>query len=244
MSVSAHEDLRIVALSIPKSGSFLLYRCIELITGKKAIHSYNGSDFTQWKTGFVMNHEVPYDETIALYKAHNIRGVFIARDPRDIVVSSAFFFKDNLKIPKAVSLSMPDLINDVMQTACVWWDYVVYLGKIPMMADINMFYRSLYAWTEQPFVYATTFEKLVGSRGGGDDAVQLQEIKNIAHHIGVILPDDRAHEIAKALFGRFTFREGKIGAWKEHFSDAHKTTFKQLTGSLLIELGYENNNNW
>jgi hypothetical protein len=41
-----------------------------------------------------------------------------------------------------------------------------------------------------------------------------------------------------------TFRSGKTGGWREHFTDEHKQLFKDVAGDLLIKLGYEKNNNW
>lgn len=44
--------------------------------------------------------------------------------------------------------------------------------------------------------------------------------------------------------GTSTFRKGTIGNWYDQFSDEHKQAFKNVTGDLLIDLGYEPNNNW
>ena len=41
-----------------------------------------------------------------------------------------------------------------------------------------------------------------------------------------------------------TFRSGKTGEWKKHFTDEHKAIFKEIAGDLLVRLGYEKNNNW
>jgi sulfotransferase 6B1 len=41
-----------------------------------------------------------------------------------------------------------------------------------------------------------------------------------------------------------TFRSGKTGEWKKHFTDEHKKIFKEVAGDLLIKLGYEKDNNW
>ena len=40
------------------------------------------------------------------------------------------------------------------------------------------------------------------------------------------------------------FRSGKIGGWKDEFTEQNKNNFKKLTGNFLIEHKYENNNNW
>ena len=41
-----------------------------------------------------------------------------------------------------------------------------------------------------------------------------------------------------------TFRSGKTGEWRKHFTDEHKKIFKDVAGDLLIRLGYEKDNNW
>jgi hypothetical protein len=41
-----------------------------------------------------------------------------------------------------------------------------------------------------------------------------------------------------------TFRSGKTGGWREHFTPAHKALFKDVAGDLLVRLGYERNNDW
>jgi hypothetical protein len=41
-----------------------------------------------------------------------------------------------------------------------------------------------------------------------------------------------------------TFRSGKTGEWKQHFTDEHKRLFKGVAGDLLIKLGFEENNDW
>ena len=41
-----------------------------------------------------------------------------------------------------------------------------------------------------------------------------------------------------------TFRSGKVGGWKDHFSPANKELFKSIAGELLIQLGYENDTRW
>jgi hypothetical protein len=41
-----------------------------------------------------------------------------------------------------------------------------------------------------------------------------------------------------------TFRKGQPGGWREAFTEANKEAFKQTTGDLLIQLGYEANQDW
>ncbi|RMF47162.1 MAG: hypothetical protein D6755_05580, partial [Anaerolineae bacterium] len=41
-----------------------------------------------------------------------------------------------------------------------------------------------------------------------------------------------------------TFRKGKAGGWREHFTPSIKQLFKDVAGDLLIALGYENDYDW
>ena len=41
-----------------------------------------------------------------------------------------------------------------------------------------------------------------------------------------------------------TFRSGKTGEWKKHFTDENKKIFKEVAGDLLVKLGYEKDDNW
>ena len=40
------------------------------------------------------------------------------------------------------------------------------------------------------------------------------------------------------------YRNGKRGDWKNHFTEKHKTVFKEKYGDLLIKLGYETDYDW
>jgi hypothetical protein len=40
------------------------------------------------------------------------------------------------------------------------------------------------------------------------------------------------------------FRKGIAGDWKNVFTEQDKRVFKAAAGDLLVELGYEENNDW
>jgi len=39
-------------------------------------------------------------------------------------------------------------------------------------------------------------------------------------------------------------RSGRLGEWKEIFTENHKYHLQELFGDVLIQLGYETSNNW
>ena len=99
-----------------------------------------------------------------------------------------------------------------------------------------------------PFVYTTTFEKLVGPAGGGSEKIQFQEVKNILNHLNISPTDEEILSLCQEIHGAnpvsWTFRKGVIGAWKKEFTDEHKELFKQKAQNLLEKLGYEEDFDW
>lgn len=88
------------------------------------------------------------------------------------------------------------------------------------------------------------FEDLIDNRDVTLDAM-LDEVEGIDYRI----PTPR--EQALAILGESiqpkksrTFRSGKTGDWREHFTEEHKELFKDVTGDLLVRLGYEKDNDW
>ncbi len=251
-------------VTIPKCGSFLLLKTIQLINGKKERimpkELYLIPDSTM-KTFFdkdviLSSHAIYVDMNINQLNKNNIKTIFIYRDPRDQIVSAAFWIKKNSHWPHA-NWDINSLIDELIICGGSIWGTIFKLATQIPDADlpwlglkgIAEFYNMYLPWRFEPNVYTTTFEKLVGPRGGGNLESQLNEIMAITQHMGMNLDRRQATRIAHSLFGgTLTFREGKIGSYKKHFLERHKIAFKTKhngAGQKLLEyLGYEKDANW
>lgn len=182
--------------------------------------------------------------------------ILIIRDPRDQLVSRTFYMLKHTNLfPGIAHLSFDQLLLGLIgadtQPEQLFPDllnsHLSYQQK-PLskaISHIKKFYEPFLPWQKSVLCYTTTFEKLVGKRGGGSDELQRKEIENIAAHLGIMLDVPEIDSVAQAIFGRTdTFREGQIGSWKKHFTDEHKQAFKKVASDLLIALGYEVDNNW
>jgi len=69
-------------------------------------------------------------------------------------------------------------------------------------------------WVLLSFVYENRFSKLSAGRKKGEE-------------------DVKSH-----------YRKGQSGDWRNHFTDAHKTYFKEHYNNLLVTLGYEKDMGW
>lgn len=229
-----HAD-HLAVFSIPKSGTHLLLLLIQRLSGiKKYIvpSDYCMLDDTIMniflKTPVILQAHAEYsDVNIKIMNENNIKIFFIYRDPRDQIISAAFWIKKRAPVVLA-QFDLNVLIDGLIE-------------------NITSFYDLYLPWQFESNVYTTTFEKLVGEQGGGNLEDQLQEIIAIAHHMGMHIDRQKAVDIAHEIFGgTVTFREGKTGPWKKYFLERHKIAFKKVPGAneLLIRLGYEVDENW
>jgi hypothetical protein len=98
-------------------------------------------------------------------------------------------------------------------------------------------------WLNQPEVLTIHFEDLIQDR--------VQTLNRIIDHFLARVPLQTSRQlILDSLESSInptkspTFRSGKTGEWKKHFTDEHKRIFKDVAGDLLVKLGYEENNDW
>ena len=164
---------------------------------------------------------------------------FIFRDPRDVVVSHVFYVTDMeaRHVHHKYYQSLPDFNARL---------HVSILGRpdanieFPNIADR---FAPYLGWLDQPSVLTIHFEDLINDRAAA--------LNRIMDHFLLRVPLEAPRErILESLESSInpsrspTFRSGKTGEWKKHFTPEHKKIFKEVAGDLLVKLGYEKNNDW
>ncbi len=182
----------------------------------------------------------PSPENVAFLCKPDRVNYFIYRDPRDMLVSQVFFATDMNEEHGMHEYykSLPNF-GERLKVAITGIDQ-----DGPYMVGVKQRYASVFEWREQPDVMCIRFEDLINNRDATLDAM-LDEIESIGYKIPT--PREKALSIlAQAIQPRksHTFRSGKTDGWREHFTEEHKTLFKDVTGDLLVKLGYEKNNDW
>ena len=110
--------------------------------------------------------------------------------------------------------------------------------------------RSWIARDPDPRVLSFRYEDLVGQD-------HLMTFNKLFEHLDILIPESDLRKLLKrysfeALSGRKRgevdhkshYRKGVVGDWRNHFSELHRKAFKESTGTLLVDLGYESNSNW
>jgi sulfotransferase 6B1 len=165
---------------------------------------------------------------------------FIYRDPRDMLVSQVFFATD-MHEEHGMHAYYRSLANfdERLRVAITGID-----RDGLHMVSVRHRYEGVFQWLEQKHVMCIRFEDLIDNRDTTLNAM-LDEVERTGYKI----PARREKVIpvlVEAIQPRksHTFRSGKTGGWRQHFTDEHKKLFKDVAGNLLVMLGYEESNDW
>jgi hypothetical protein len=163
---------------------------------------------------------------------------FLLRDPRDVLVSHVFYVTemDKTNLRHSYYTSLPDF-DARLAVSIVGQPEEV---EFPNFADA---FAPYLGWLEQPAVLTVRFEDLIENRAAALDGI----IEHLLSRTDLSVPRQTVRE---ALIGAInpktsaTFRSGKSGEWRQYFSKEHKRLFKDVAGTLLIDLGYERDLDW
>ena len=264
------QDLPVLlGISFPKSGTHLLDQILlgfaDVAPYSKRLHSfyaeYDGESglkhdpqqALRWLDSLgpcdvASAHLFARPDAVARVASPNFIPYFIFRDPRDVVVSHVFYVTEmeSRHVHHAYYQSLPDFDARLK---------VSILGRPDAdieFSNIAERFAPYMDWLDQPEVLTIHFEDLI------QDRVQALN-RIIDHFLARVLADPAVLRgalqsprqlILESLESSInptkspTFRSGKTGEWKKHFTDEHKKIFKDVAGDLLIRLGYEANNDW
>ena len=179
-------------------------------------------------------------ENVAFLCAPHRVNYFIYRDPRDMLVSQVFFATDMHEEHGMHDYykSLPNF-SERLKVAITGIDQ-----DGLYMVNVKQRYAGVLEWLEQSHVMCIRFEDLINNRDVTLDTM-LDEVESTGYNIPT--PRQRALTVLREAIQpkkSHTFRSGKTGGWREHFTDDHKGLFKDVAGDLVVKLGYEKNNDW
>ena len=164
---------------------------------------------------------------------------FIFRDPRDVVVSHVFYVTDMeaRHVHHGYYQSLPDFNARLKVSILGRPDAGI---EFPNIADR---FEPYLGWLDRKDVLTIHFEDLIHAR-----AATLTSIMNhLLSRVPLQAPRQLILDSLEASINPTkspTFRSGKTGEWKKHFTEEHKKIFKEVAGDLLVKLGYEKGREW
>jgi len=250
----------LLGISFPKSGTHLLDQILlgfsQVAPFSKRLHSFyaeyegetgikrDANQATDWLDSLrpldvASAHLFARPEAVARVVGRNFVPYFIFRDPRDVVVSHVFYVTDMeaRHVHHNYYQSLPDFNARLTVSILGRPDAGI---EFPNIADR---FAPYLGWLDHPEVLSLHFEDLINDRAA--------TLTRIAEHLLVRLPLTAPKAtILDSLESAInpskspTFRSGKTGEWKKHFTEEHKKIFKDVAGDLLVKLGYEKSNDW
>lgn len=167
--------------------------------------------------------------------------IFVFRDPRDMIVSHIFYATD-----MHTGHWMHRYYTQELHTMEERINAAIHGVGVPgsELTPIRRRYDGYLGWMERPQVLCLSFEDLILNRQTALGSL-LDYIESRGYQPDLPRPQALAAlEIAIAPRKSGTFRKGQPGNWREHFTPANISAFKENTGDLLVRLGYESDNDW
>jgi hypothetical protein len=253
--------------SFPKSGTHLLAQVLHAFpqigpavergmgpiltfvpeSGRKRSTQEILADIRALRSGdLCFGHVIAAPEIIDYLNRKSTAHFFILRDPRDVVISHAFFLADKAKDHVHHEYyqgltSLDDRIRASILGRPDWDSKASQDGDFP---DIGARFQPYLDWLTQPKVLVLRFEDFILSRPAA-----LSGLLDYAEQRGFpvkVSRDQAVETLTRAIDPQssFTFRGGRVGDWQQHFTVEHKELFKRCAGDLLIRLGYEKDDGW
>ena len=250
----------LIGISFPKSGTHLLDQILlgfsKVAPFSRRLHSffagYEGEsgrkrsliETTAWVDSLrpldiASAHLFAWPEVLERLATPAYLSYFIFRDPRDVAVSHVFYVTEMEKrhVHHEYYAALPDFNARLSASIIGRPDAGV---EFP---DIAARFAPYLGWLDHPAVMPIHFEDLVNDRPAALERI----VDHFLARVPLAVPRSRIHEVLESSINPAkspTFRSGRTGEWKQHFTPQHRAMFKEAAGDLLIRLGYEKDNDW
>jgi hypothetical protein len=250
------ETPKILANSIPKSGTNVLLRTLYLIPGlRRKLHKtlvQNSKDTSKvicsLRKGEICSSHIKYTKELSILIGNRgIKHIIIIRDPRDIVVSSAMYITYKDKRHRLNDYFINKLNTDEERiTASILGISGEQIGDGVDSLSMLEHIKGYLAWMQDNGCLFVKFEDLIGSKGGGTDFLQEKVLDKMLDFLEMEIPEKTKKHIMRNIFnpGSRTFVKGQIGGWKNILTQHQIGLLKERLGTYILDLGYEKSSDW
>lgn len=248
---------RVVANSMPKSGTHLVASLLDQLDGMRfagRLAAFDVSDSHQPERGlrnldrclrklrdshYIGAHLIRDARVEALLAAAPVKMLTILRDPRAVVLSGTHYVMDarQLKDRDEALEMFPDFAS--VLRAMVHGNGEP--GDRFYFPEIGARYKAYADWVDSPVGLTVRFEDLIGGRGGGSDDQQVGQVAAIVEFLGYGDGTASATEVAERLFSEkaITFRAGSIDSWRTELPAELAREIEERCADSMSRLGYD-----
>lgn len=246
---------RVIANSMPKSGTHLLATLLDQLDGMRlaghlvAFDDADRHDATKSlkhldrrlkhlrESRYIGGHLMRDPRVEERIAASGVKLVTIMRDPRAVVVSGAHYVMDAPQIQgRREALEVYPDFPSVLRALVMGHGEP---GEPMYFPEIGARYAAYADWINSPVGLTVKFEDLIGTRGGGSDEEQLRTLTAITTYLGYEL-GDASEGLASRLFSEkvITFRAGTIDSWRADLPEDLAHEIEERCAPSMKLLGY------
>ncbi|HLO13708.1 MAG TPA: sulfotransferase domain-containing protein, partial [Anaerolineales bacterium] len=241
--------------SIPKSGTNLLKNILVVLPNARVVGDLSlaaekdqnderldlvKSRISDLRPGCIYGGHIPYSTAIADWLCkHEVKQLFLYRDPRDVTVSLHHYVMEKRKRHAYYELyaSLGSNSDRLFGTICgVGEGQTVYKVSQSSIPNVKVMFDAFEKWLKDENTFPLRYEDLMNPIDNGAEVVtKLLEFLNVPYNqelVETIL--SRGKDPSKSR----TFRRGGSGAWREEYSEKHVEVFRRVAGDLLERWGY------
>lgn len=243
--ISNRREARVFCVCIPKAGTHLLERalCLHPRLYRRLVPTLFDANIGRrggldrvlgaLRPGQVIMSHLPFQpEYPKTLVRRGARGIFLIRDPRDVVVSETHYIARRPDHHLHRAFSTRDTFQSKLRLAIVG---DAEFG-VPSMAErLDEFG----GWLDAGCL-VVRFEDLIGPSGGGDRTRQEATVRGVYRFLELAEDDRLIGSVCERLFSSAspTFRRGEIGEWRRTFDQELERLFEEVVGSRMRSYGY------
>jgi hypothetical protein len=170
-----------------------------------------------------------------------IGSIFVYRDPRDMIVSHVFYATEMFQ-DHGMYRYYNEKLNTMEERINAAIGGVTEAGF--ELKGVRDRYEAYMGWREQQQILCLRFEDL-----------RLEQENSLSRILDYLegkgyQPEIDRQQAVKMLGSAIqpqksgTFRKSQPGNWREHFTQKNIDFFKESSGDMLVDLGYEVDNDW
>jgi hypothetical protein len=170
---------------------------------------------------------------------HQMKQIFIIRDPRAVLASLLSFILDTKGMPKPHFLEADFKALSPAQRLELLLEGGEARHAGVTVTPFREIFHGMLAWQQEDHCLFIRFEDLVGVQGGGSTEQQEAAIRRIATHLGKSFDPELATRYEQIYNPNArTFRQGSIDGWKQHLDAASIERIQTYCHPLCTAAGY------
>lgn len=239
----------VVVTTVPKSGTHLVHQIVTALPGTVDYGTFLATTVSYRRKPrstpalvrrirslapgeILRSHLIHRTEVVDALRTKNAFTVFVYRDPRDVIVSEAHYLAHSApwhSLHRTFARLTPEERIDVAVDGLP--------GREELYPDVSERFGWFADWLEDADV-VLRFEDLVGE---GRRAAIRTMVRRYQEASGADFDVDEITDQAIAAIApeqSHTYREGRIGGWREAFSPEQATRVDAVAGDMLRRYGY------